>query len=208
MGARRWRHRLAGAVVWATTLAPGMAAAQDDPRDAAMFREWLPANRAQVRAFEAYLAQEQLAGVVPTWQLLRSASMWRECKSPPFVLPPAAQWGEAAEVLALLKELRRTGALGPFAVMSAYRGPDLNRCAGGARRSAHLRFAVDLVPLSPADDQKLCAFWRVNGRAWNMGLSRYPSGRIHVDRTGWRTWGADHSGKSSFCNQRAEGPAR
>ncbi|MGV3572779.1 MAG: D-Ala-D-Ala carboxypeptidase family metallohydrolase [Ramlibacter sp.] len=180
------------------------AAAADDTRDLAMFRAWLPAHRAQVQAFEAFLAREQLTGVVPTWQLLRSASMWRECKAPPFALPPPAQWREAARVLALLKELRRTGVLGPFAVMSAYRGPALNRCAGGAGRSSHLKFAVDFVPLAPWDDQKLCAFWREQGRRWDMGLSRYPSGRIHIDRTGWRSWGADHTGTSSFCRQRAE----
>lgn len=197
-------RRLAAAACALAALAPIAAAAADDTRDLAMFRAWLPAHRAQVQAFEAFLAREQLTDVVPTWQLLRSASMWRECKAPPFALPPPAQWREAARVLALLKELRRTGVLGPFAVMSAYRGPALNRCAGGAGRSSHLKFAVDFVPLAPWDDQKLCAFWREQGRRWDMGLSRYPSGRIHIDRTGWRSWGSDHTGTSSFCRQRAE----
>ncbi|RYY69176.1 MAG: peptidase M15 [Comamonadaceae bacterium] len=171
-----------------------------------MFRAWLPAHRADVQAFEAFLARNRVADVVPTWQLLRSASMWKACGAEPFQLPPRSQWREAGRVLALLKELRRTGVLGPFAVMSAYRPPPLNRCAGGARRSSHMRFAVDFVPLGPADDQKLCAFWREQGRAWTMGLSRYPSGRIHIDRSAWRTWGSDHTGKSSFCRQKAETP--
>ncbi|HEY8356726.1 MAG TPA: D-Ala-D-Ala carboxypeptidase family metallohydrolase, partial [Ramlibacter sp.] len=126
------------------------------------------------------------------------------CKAPPFQLPPQQHWQEAGRVLALLKELRRTEVLGPFAVMSAYRDPALNACAGGARRSSHMRFAVDFVPLSPWDDQKLCAFWRGEGRRWDMGLSRYPSGRIHIDRAGWRSWGASHGGATSFCRQRAE----
>jgi hypothetical protein len=204
--ARRWW--LAGAWLLAAALLPSLAAAQDDERDAALFRAWLPAQRAQVRAFERFLAREHLADVVPTWQLLRSASMWRECEAEPFQLPPPAQWEEAAQVLALLKELRRSGVLGPFVVLAGYRGAELNRCAGGAPRSAHLRFAVDLVPLSPSDDQKLCAFWRVYGRPWDMGLSRYPSGRIHIDRNGWRTWGASHKGASSFCSQHAQGRSR
>jgi len=177
---------------------------QDDSRDLDMFRVWLAPHRAEVQAFEAFLAREKLANVVPTWQLLRSASMWKECKAPPFQLPPRALWREAGEVLTLLKELRRTGVLGPFAVVSAYRDPRLNRCAGGARRSSHLRFAVDILPLAPWDDQKLCAFWRNQGKRWDMGLSRYPSGRVHIDRTGWRTWGSDHTRKTSFCFQRAQ----
>lgn len=181
------------------------AFAQDDHRDLDMFRAWLPPHRAQVQAFEAFLAREKLANVVPTWQLLRSASMWKECKAQPFQLPPRDQWRQAGQVVALLKELRGAGVLGPFAVVSAYRDPRLNRCAGGSRRSAHMRtFAVDILPLAPWDDQKLCAFWRNHGKRWNMGLSRYPSGRVHVDRTGWRTWGADYTFKTSFCFQRAQ----
>jgi hypothetical protein len=32
-----------------------------------------------------------------------------------------------------------------------------------------------------------------------MGLGRYPSGRVHIDRNGYRTWGASHGRGSSFC---------
>lgn len=187
------------------SLATGTAHAQDDDRDAALYAAWLPARLPQVRAFEAYLAGQKVAGVVPTYQLLRSASMWKDCGAQPFQLPPRAQWPQVRDTLALLRELRRTGVLGPFAVVSAYRDAALNRCAGGSARSAHLRrFAVDITPLAPWDDQRLCAFWRAEGARWNMGLSRYPSGRIHVDRAGWRTWGADHTRATSFCLQRAQ----
>lgn len=183
---------------------PAAAAAPDDDRTEAMFRQWLPAQHAEFAAFETYLGQQQVLNVVPTWQLLRTASMWQACHAPPFQLPPRAEWPEAAKVLALLQELRRTQVLGPFSVVSAYRGEALNRCAGGSRNSAHMRFAVDIVPLAPGDDQKLCAFFRARGKGWDMGLSRYPSGRIHVDRTGFRTWGADYSARSSFCRQLAQ----
>jgi hypothetical protein len=176
----------------------------EDDRDLALYREWLPAHAAEVTAFESFLAQQKVMNVVPTYQLLRSASMWRECKASPFQVPPPAQWPLARDVLVLLQQLRGNGVLGPFAVASAYRGEALNRCAHGSRHSSHMRFAVDIVPLGPTDDQKLCSFWRAQGRAWNMGLSRYPSGRIHIDRTGWRSWGEDYTLRTSYCNQLAQ----
>ena len=188
----------------AAALCAAGAHAEGDDRDVAMFQQWLPNHRGDVASFEAYLVKMKVADVVPTYQLLRSASMWRECKAEPFQVPPASQWAQAGELLLLLKELRETGVLGPFAVVSAYRPEDLNRCSGGSRRSSHMRFAVDILPLGPTDDQKLCDFWRDKGSKWEMGLSRYPSGRIHVDRTGWRTWGADYTKGSSFCNQLAQ----
>jgi len=193
-------------VLAAALLGASAAHAQtaDDDRDLTLYRQWLPAHAAEVTAFEAYLAQQKVADVVPTYQLLRSASMWRECKASPFQLPPPAQWPLARDVLVLLQELHRTSVLGPFAVVSAYRDPALNRCAHGSLHSSHMRFAVDIVPLGPTDDQKLCRFWRAQGRAWNMGLSRYPSGRIHVDRTGWRSWGEDYTLRTSYCNQLAQ----
>ena len=176
----------------------------DDDRDLVLYSQWLPAHAAEVTAFESFLAQQKVGDVVPTFQLLRSASMWRECQASPFQVPPPAQWPLARDVLLVLQELRRTQVLGPFAVVSAYRDENLNRCAHGSKHSSHMRFAVDIVPLGPTDDQKLCRFWRAQGRAWNMGLSRYPSGRIHVDRTGWRTWGEDYTLRTSYCNQLAQ----
>ncbi|QJW85438.1 hypothetical protein HK414_25205 [Ramlibacter terrae] len=190
MAAARGRaaRRLAAAACALAAALPIAGRAADDERNLAMFRAWLPAHQAEVQAFETFPGRQAGGRRGAHRQLLRSASMWRECKAQPFQLPPPAQWQDAGRVLALLRELRRTGVLGPFAVMSAYRDPALNQCAGGAGRSSHMRsFAVDFVPLAPWDDQKLCAFWREQGRRWDMGLSRYPSGRIHIDRTGWRT---------------------
>jgi len=190
----------------AALLASGGAHAQlQDDRTEALFLQWLPMQKREVEALELYLVRNKVADVAPTWQLLRTASMWKECEGPPFQVPPAAQWPEVVKVLALLQELRRTSVLGPFSVVSAYRDPQLNRCAHGSPRSSHMTaFAVDIVPLSPNDDQRLCGFWRTQGQRWDMGLSRYPSGRIHVDRTGWRTWGSDYKLRSSFCNQLAQ----
>jgi hypothetical protein len=198
-------RRLPFALAVALLCGPGLQAqSADDDRGLPLYQQWLPAHAAEVTAFESFLAQQKVLGVVPTWQLLRSASMWRECKASPFQVPPAAQWPLARDVLVLLQELRRGGVLGPFAVVSAYRDPALNSCAHGSRHSSHMRFAVDIVPLGPTDDQKLCGFWRAQGRDWNMGLSRYPSGRIHIDRTGWRSWGEDYTLRTSYCNQLAQ----
>lgn len=176
----------------------GTARAEEE-RGAAMFLEWRMRHARQVAAFEIFLEREKMAGVVPLHQLLRSASMWRECRAQPFQVPPPANWDQVRDVLALLQELQRRQLIGRFEVVSAYRDAALNRCAGGAPASSHVRFAVDLLPLEGTDAAALCAFWRREGSRWDMGLSRYPSGRIHIDRGGYRSWGATHGRGSSFC---------
>ena len=180
--------------------APAASAALADPeRDAVLFTHWRARHAAEVDAFEEFLVREQVARVVPTYQLLRSASMWKECRAEPFELPPATEWPRVRDLLVLLQALRTRGVLADFEVVSAYRDPRLNRCAGGAPGSSHQRFAVDLAPLAREQGERLCRFWRDEGRAWAMGVSRYPTGRIHIDRTGYRTWGASHRRASSFC---------
>jgi hypothetical protein len=174
-------------------------AAENDERGAVMFAHWRGSQGPQFKAFKAYLVRERVADVVPAYQLLRTASMWKKCRAQPFQVPPPQLWPLARDVLRLLQELRARGVLTAFEVVSAYRAPQLNRCAGGAPRSAHVLFAVDLRPVAPRAGARLCRFWREQGRAWNMGLGRYPSGRVHIDRNGYRTWGASHGRGSSFC---------
>ena len=185
-----------------TAVPPAPAASgplADPERDAVLFTHWRAEHAAEVDAFEEFLVREKVAQVVPTYQLLRSASMWKECRAEPFDLPPATEWPHVRDLLVLLQHLRARGVLPQFEVVSAYRNPRLNRCAGGAAGSSHQRFAVDLAPLTREEGERLCSFWRREGKAWAMGVSRYPSGRIHVDRTGYRTWGATHKRASSFC---------
>ncbi len=171
----------------------------DPERDAVLFTLWRGKHSEQVEAFESFLVQQRVAQVVPTYQLLRSASMWKECRAEPFEMPRPQEWWRVRDLLVLLHELKNRGILPSFEVVSAYRDPRLNRCAGGAPRSSHQKFAVDIAPLSREDGERLCRFWRDEGKRWDMGVSRYPSGRIHIDRTGYRTWGATHRRASSYC---------
>lgn len=171
----------------------------DEVRDDVLFSVWRAKHAEEVDTFAAFLVSENVAEVVPLYQLLRSASMWKECGAEPFEVPPPSEWEKVRDLLILLRDLQQSGVLPGFEVVSAYRDPRLNRCAGGAPASSHQKFAVDIAPLRPQVGASLCRFWRDEGRDWNMGVSRYPSGRIHIDRNGYRTWGATHKRGSSYC---------
>ena len=195
------RRFLAHAGVLAALTLAGCAQT-GEKRTQESFLAWRAGAGESVPSFESYLRLQDIDAVVPLHELLRSASSWEECGGSPYAVPPAAQWSYVRSTMLLVKELRRRGVLGDFEVHSAYRDEALNSCAGGAKGSAHFRaFALDLTPRQ--DDgagQRLCDFWRQDGAAWNMGLSRYPSGRIHIDTNGHRTWGHDHTFRTSFCN--------
>lgn len=195
--------RCALAALW---LAHGASAAQE-VRTAESFQAWRAGHDAAVASFEALLAAQGLADVAPLHQLLRSASDWQRCQAAPYAVPPEPQWPAVLSTLRLLRTLRDEGVLGAFEIHSGHRGAALNACAGGAAASTHLvSFAVDLSPLDDPQraGRRLCEFWSRHGRAWQMGLSRYPSGRIHIDTWRHRTWGADHTSRSAFCSQEIE----
>ena len=167
------------------------------------FSLWQFWHQGEVETFTQYLESQDLSGVLPISQLLRSASSWERCNAEPFVVPPQQQWEAVASVLRLLQFLESSGVLsGRIVVYSGYRSPTLNACAGGAVESAHARsFALDIRVLgSFGSAEALCNFWRTKGKEWNMGFSIYPSGRIHIDTAGYRTWGYDHTGKSAVCS--------
>lgn len=191
-------RRASALVMAASVLSSALALA--DERDVWMFAQW--AGDHQTRPFREMLVNARLYGVVPIHQLLRSASDWKLCRASPFAVPPASNWPAVRSTLSLLQALGDQKVLGPFEVVSAYRDPGLNRCAGGAVGSAHTRaFAVDVLLPAWVDPNPLCRFWQQHGQAWNMGLGRYPSGRIHIDTAGYRTWGGDGSAGSSFCSK-------
>ena len=182
------------------------------------FEAWLdqsPHNRKSFADFAAFLDREGVAEVVPVWQLTRvDGARKAGCNSSPFAVPPKESWPKIIPALQL-EEARIKPAIGEVEVVSAYRQPDINRCASGATRSRHLTFeALDLRAISrPSNAQffrRLCDIWREAGPASKMGMGAYydpkdnsfnPIGRFHVDASGYRTWGRDYSSDTSPCLQ-------
>ena len=148
-----------------------------------------------MKAFNDYLAQWGVSGIVPTWQLLRTATSWQRCGGSPFEVPPIAEWPHIVQTLRYINDYV-IPTVGPVEAVSAYRNPHLNVCAGGAPESAHKHYsAVDLVPLRQTTREelmrKLCAVHARRGTDYSVGLGFYAFLRFHVDTTKYRRWGAD-----------------
>jgi hypothetical protein len=174
--------------------APYITAGQDEPG----YRSWYlaaPWRAAQVKAFNDYLEANQVAGVLPTWQLLRTATSWSDCGQQPFEVPPADEWPHMVQTLRYVRDYV-VPAIGPVEAVSVYRNPVLNKCAGGAPESAHkLDSAIDMVPLKPIDRvslmRRLCGIHTEHGAAYKAGLGFYAYLRFHVDSTKFRRWNMD-----------------
>ena len=179
--------------VW-NPAAPYVTAGQDEPG----YRSWYmaaPWRAAQVKAFNTYLETNQVNGVLPTWQLLRTATSWSDCGQQPFEVPPAEEWPHLVQTLRYVRDYV-IPAVGPVEAVSVYRNPVLNKCAGGAPESAHkLDSAIDMVPLRPTDRislmRKLCGIHTEHGGPYNAGLGFYAYLRFHVDSTKFRRWNMD-----------------
>jgi hypothetical protein len=173
---------------------------QDEPG----YRNWYlasPAHRLGVTNFNNYLIAYRVSGIVPTWQLLRTASSWQRCGAQPFEVPPVAEWPNIVQTLRYIND-HVVPAIGPVEAVSAYRNPLLNTCAGGARESAHKHYsAIDMVPLRPITREALmrtlCVVHARRGLDYGVGLGFYAYLRFHVDTTKFRRWGADTG--SSTC---------
>jgi hypothetical protein len=167
---------------------------QDEPG----YRSWYmaaPWRAAQVKAFNDYLVTYQVGGILPTWQLLRTATSWKDCGQQPFEVPPAEEWPHMVQTLRYIHDYV-VPAVGPVEPVSVYRNPVLNVCAGGAPESAHkLDSAIDLVPLRPTDRitmmRTLCGVHSEHGAAYNTGLGFYAYLRFHIDSTKYRRWNMD-----------------
>lgn len=179
-----------------------VAAGQDEPG----YRAWYaadPERPGRVRALNDYLATYEVAGIVPTWQLLRTATLWRVCGAQPFEVPPSAEWPNVVQTLRYVRDYV-VPAVGAVEPVSAYRNPALNRCAGGAIESAHQKFhAMDLVPLRPTTREELmsalCAAHLRRGSDYSIGLGFYAFLRFHVDSTRFRKWGTGGADAASPC---------
>ena len=187
---------------------------QDEPGYQLWYKA-APERAVGVAAFNRYLLTYQVGGIVPTWQLLRTASMWQKCGAQPFEIPPTDTWPNIVQTLRYVRD-RVIPAVGPVEPVSAYRNPLLNACAGGAPESAHQHFqAVDLVPLRPVDREAmmstLCDIHERTGEDYQTGLGFYAFLRFHIDTMRFRRWGASQSRLGSACRielvHREEPPA-
>ena len=199
-------------------LYPHPATAQELPvgQSEADFVRWLDTNpgyRGQILSFESWQDAAGVKNVLPTWQLVRTASMWRECNGQPFEVPPIQLWPDMVRTLRFIRDHVRP-ALGDVEAVSGYRNPALNRCARGAERSAHLDFfALDLVPKQPLTRrslfERLCPVHSRQGAAANAGLGFYSFTRFHIDTKSFRRYGsAGPQGNESPCAvlERGEDP--
>lgn len=169
-----------------------VTAGQDEPG----YRNWMlaSANHAiQVRAFNNYLVTYGVGGVVPTWQLLRTASDWQKCGDQPFQVPPVEHWPNIVQALRFIGAFIEP-AIGEVEPVSAYRNSMLNQCARGAATSTHLTGgAIDMVPLRQTSREalmeSLCRIQVAYG-GWNdIGLGFYKGVRFHIDARKEREWG-------------------
>jgi hypothetical protein len=174
--------------------APYVTVGQDEPG----YRSWYmaaPARAAQVRMFNDYLDSAGVKGVLPTWQLFRTASSWQSCGAQPFEVPPTEEWPHIIQTLRYIRDYV-IPALGPVEAVSGYRNPSLNVCAGGAPESAHKHYsAIDMVPLLPMTREAmmhaLCGDHSRHGAAYGAGLGFYAFMRFHVDSQKFRRWNMD-----------------
>jgi hypothetical protein len=192
---------LTPAVAGAQSVAPGQSKAD--------YHAWLAQsaeNRESINAFRSFLADKDVDGVIPVWQLVRTSSSWRQCNAERFEVAPAQQWYNIVDTLAFVKNEVRP-AIGEVEALSVFRNARLNGCSRGAPRSAHrMLFAVDMTPVGDVNRREmiasLCSAHAQRGRQYNAGLGFYSGTRFHVDSSGFRKWGSDGRGASSPCNGR------
>src|SRR3569833_3296423 len=129
----------------------------------------------------AWLARDPGAAgvdeVVPTWELVRTASMWRECDGPRFEVAPTTEWNHIARTLQFVRN-HAEPVIGPVEVVLFFRVESLNKCAHGAPQSAHRHFyAIDMVPLGEITRaglmKSLCKIHALRGQQYDIGLGFY-----------------------------------
>jgi hypothetical protein len=179
-----------------------VSAGQDEPG----YRAWIladPHRAMYVKSFNDYLVTYGVGGVVPTWQLIRTASDWQKCGDQPFEVPPTAHWPNIVAALRFIGAFIQP-VIGPVEPVSAYRNPTLNVCARGAPTSTHLTGgAIDMVPLKPTTREylmeTLCRIHLKDGGWNNIGLGFYKGVRFHIDATRNREWGTAGKGGGYGC---------
>lgn len=167
---------------------------------------WLHQSPNRIEAknkFERFLLRNQVFGVLPTYQILRSASMAKECNESAFEIPPNKYWSNIVTTLKFIKT-HIEPEIGELEAVSGYRNPVLNVCAGGAKNSAHAKyFALDLVPKTDIKREELigrvCHVHSKFGPKYGIGLGFYSFTRFHIDSKSFRRWGKDGRSVTSPC---------
>ena len=199
--------RLAALALTALFATPSLAASLPEGQTKADYLAWMardPGVRAEVLSFKSYLEAAGVGDVVPTWQLVRTASMWRECSGPRFEVAPTSAWTHIADTLKFVKA-HVEPVIGDVEAVSGFRNEELNQCSGGAKASAHRHFyALDLMPANEdlsraAMIRSVCAVHDFRGTEYDIGLGFYAGTRFHVDSKGFRRWGANGKGATSPC---------
>jgi hypothetical protein len=199
--------RFAALALAALFASPSIASSLPEGQSKADYLAWLardPGARAEVLSFKSYLGAAGVDEVVPTWQLVRTASMWRECSGPRFEVAPMTEWTHIAGTLKFVKQ-HVEPVIGAVEAVSGFRDEELNHCSGGAKESAHRHFfALDLMPVAdisrPGLMRSICKIHDLRGEEGHIGLGFYTGTRFHVDSKGFRRWGADGKGATSPCN--------
>lgn len=189
---------IAGLVVGILVLFAGVARFG---RNQSEFSAWYKNQHEPVDRYAAFLQTNNVGKVLPLEQLLTSARERAQCPSLRYEIPPPEVWNNIVSTLQLLKILRDRELIKPRAATSGYRSPTSNDCSRGAKSSIHLRNnAIDLnIDSAPEHVKRLCDFWRTHGSAHRFGLGFYDSTSIHIDTSGYRTWGYDYTTKTSMC---------
>lgn len=171
------------------------------PTDAERYARWERKHHIEIAEFQAFLDAKAVGDVVPVSQLLKSARDWKKCKAEPFTMPPKELWPNIVPTLQVVKKFKAEGVLINPVAASVYRDPALNVCAGGSPKSKHMQLnAIDFdIEVTPDSLVTLCKAWKTSGSELNLGLGFYTPSRIHLDTLGHRSWGSDHTHKTSLC---------
>jgi len=199
--------RLVALALAALIATPALSASLPEGQSKADYLAWLakdPGARAEVLSFRSYLDAAGVQDVIPTWQLVRTASKWRDCSGPRFEVAPMGEWTHIADTLKFVKS-HVEPVIGDVEAVSGFRNAELNQCSGGAKASAHRHFyALDLIPANDGLDRSamirsICRIHDLRGDDYGIGLGFYAGNRFHVDSKGFRRWGADGKGATSPC---------
>lgn len=175
-----------------------------------VFEQWkLTQDQALLKQYEVYFSS-YVKQVPSLYELTFNAHPLKaECEQYRFNLPPKKYWKNLIEPLKLLEKLQATGYFAHYKIVSVYRSQESNDCTRGAKGSRHLKnLALDFQTLDEQKkhyanheeiEQKLCQFWRKDGKKFRLGLGVYGRQRFHIDTNGYRTWGKDYTSKTSPC---------